>query len=692
MEVLRSLEDLLGGDRKITWLVEDSMRPSADIMSYMHQKRANGRLFHATRTERERLHSIIRSELAAGRHVALMPGRPTQPSACLSDVSADLLHFLLAEYPHAVLPIYAGMYTPRKMSLVTSAAPYEKLQVRVMPRVPAGAGQADAVFAAWMEASVDQLDHLVADSTDTLSQALLRSLLGHPHAVIIDGVDDSRMSYRNLLFVAAPLARYLRKQTASKRLGIILPPGKLSIIANVACILAGITPVNIDYSYDRAAFKRVISRAELTRFITEHCFVDMQRQFPWPPQRDILFIDEVLAPSGYRILSRWKLLNRFVTPGRIIKWIHTPAATPLDEALAVFTPAEDGAMSRGALLHHRAVLTGAMLAMCRFGLGEGARVLSALPFHHREGLLAGLIHPLLMGLDIITYPLPSASKRLCHLARLYAPSLAVFTPEQTREVLDHAHEGDFAATTCFHVAGRVPVAMAKQVFERHHIFLCECYVPLQAAMPAACNMSPIAPERAIPSGAPGTAGMPLPGVAFRITDMDHPDTPLPLSSPGLVWVKGPGISPDRPRQGSSAWQCTGDVGCLRSDGLLVIGGPRARFSKVQGEIISHEEIEQLMLQILRVEEEPGKPRLAIVGLPDAEGGDERIVLLSTVHSSVGPHDVLTLRYALTNAHHPSHWAPNHIVALRAIPTLPGGRVDYSLCLALARKVLGVNPS
>lgn len=694
MAVLRALEELLGGT--LTWLVESSLRPCAEISRYMGKKKANGMLFHMDSAQREHLHTRIRAELAAGRHVVLLPGRPAQPGACLADASAELLHFILKDYPGEVWPVYAGMYNAKTAPMVTTQAPYEQLLLRPLPIVPRGEDQADGVFAAWLEASAAQISQLVQGGRfGTLPQALLRSLLAHPQATIIDGVDDSHLSYRHLLFLAAPLARHLRRHTTSRRMGIILPPGKLSIIANVACILAGITPVNIDYSYDSATLGQVIAKAELTRYITEHCFIDMQQDFAWPPQRDIIFIDEVLEPAGFRWLSRWNILSKWLTVKRITSWVHTPAAEPQDEALAVFAPAEEGATATGTSLSHRAVLAGAALCHSRFGHGAGKRVLSALPFHYRAGLLTGLIHPLLMRQDIITYPLPDSGKRLCQLARQYNPAMAMFTPRQAYSVLSHAQEGDFgaaASTACLYVAGKVPEQLVRQTYDRLHLYLCECYLPLEAAMPVACNMPPPAEGGAhIPAGAPGAVGMPLPGVAVRITDIDHPDTPLPLSSPGLVWLKGPGLTGCRIEQDKplphERWYCTGDVGCIRPDGLLAIGGARERFSKVKGEILSHTELEKIMVRFLHVEDKPGGPHLAIIGLPDAEGGDEQVILLSTAHKVVGPHDVITLRYDLTNAHYPSHWAPARIVAVRAIPTLPGGQINYALCRAIALRAL-----
>lgn len=696
---LRALEEALGGDGKVAWLVEDTLRPGEDIMSYMWKKQAPGMLCSMEHMSQESLVAKIHARLTAGQHVALLPGRPDQAPACHTDVPPKLLHYLLDKYPLPTLPVYAGMYNRKKLPFVTTEQPYEKLQVRFMPPIRTQMPMADAVTAAWLEASADQVTELAEESGDTLPQALLHSLIHHKSSIIIDGVNDMHMSYRQLLAQATQLACKLRQQTNNKRIGIILPPGKYAIIANVACILAGIAPINIDYTYDEAAFARLTKQAELTRFITEHCFINMQQQFRWPLNRDILFIDEALRPSGFSLLNYGSMLGRWVTPRRILKWVHTPEIHPGDEALAAFSPAEEGPAVRGASLSHRAIITGAALSHSRFGIGAGQRTLSVLPFHHSAGLLVGLVQPLLLGQDVITYPLPGASKRLYQLARKYEPTQAVLMPEQAEAMLKHAQEGDFAATKLFFVAGKVSATVAKEVYEKHHIHLCESYMPPEAAMPLACNTYRPTPENrphssaAIAGGAAGSAGLLLPGVALRITDINRPGAVLPLSSPGVIWIKSAGLFSGRPGDGqqgaqpSERWFCTEEVGCLRGDGLLAMGGNRSRFSKINGEIISHEEVEHLIKRFLRVEEQPEQPRIAIVGMPGDAGDDEQLILLSTIHKYVGPHDVITLRYDLTNAHYPSHWAPGRIIALRAIPTLPGGRVNYPLCLAIAHKAM-----
>src|SRR2546421_8796181 len=56
---------------------------------------------------------------------------------------------------------------------------------------------------------------------------------------VIDGIDNSDLSRAKLLGAAAALSRFLRKEFPDKRIAIVLPAGKGSMLANLAVALAG---------------------------------------------------------------------------------------------------------------------------------------------------------------------------------------------------------------------------------------------------------------------------------------------------------------------------------------------------------------------------------------------------------------------------------------------------------------------
>ena len=699
--VLRVLEESLGGMGKIAWLVEDTLRPSAELMAQVSRKGSQGIMFSLARGSHEALEEQVNAKLESGRHVVFLPGRQEQPGACITDVPIRILQLLLEGYKKRVLPVYAGMYRGEgEPALLTSEFPYERAVVDFLPTFIPGDEPAERLVAAWALEASNCVGTVPLLSEETLAAGLLRSLTDHPRSVIIDGVNEQSMSYRRLLTLAAPLARRLRKNTIARRMGIILPPGHLSIIANVACMLAGISPVNIDYNYSESTFRGVAEQAELTRFITGSNFMQKQPDFPWPPSRDILYIEELLTASG----TSFQLIKEYLVGRlgrrRLASWMDIPISTVHDEALMAFSLPAEGAGVRGVLLSHHAVMVGYRLAASRLGTQVGGRVLSSLPFYYRVGLTLGLVYPLLHGQDIITYPEPYAAKRICDLARKYSPTMLTLEPRQVPGILEAVQPGDFAEKVHILVAGHIPTAVAQQAYHDHKIVLCECYMPPECAMPVACSMPPLparegASPHVIPSGAPGTVGMVMPGLAVRVTNHLRPDVPLGTGEAGLVWVKGEPLfsgfvqegmpAPDTP---TNRWVCTGDIGCIREDGLLAVGGSRERFSYVEGELISHARVEEILAGVLSIPRMISEPRIAVVGIPTPDGRGEQVVLLSTLHKVVGPHDVITLRYAIVNERIPSQYAPQRIVALRAIPTLAGGGVDYALCRRLALSAPG----
>src|SRR4029077_1723040 len=82
----------------------------------------------------------------------------------------------------------------------------------------------------------------------------LRGLKRHPFRIAtIDGFDHTSLSCGKLLGAAVALSRHLRKTHPERRIGIVLPPGKGGIVANLAVVFAGKIPVNLNFTSLRAA-------------------------------------------------------------------------------------------------------------------------------------------------------------------------------------------------------------------------------------------------------------------------------------------------------------------------------------------------------------------------------------------------------------------------------------------------------
>lgn len=701
LPTMMELEKALGGHGRIAWMVENTLMPGEAVMNHLHETRPPGFSCAVNQQGREAVVQKARQQLERGRHVVLLPGRPLQAPGTLADVPAHLLSLFDTTPLHA-MPVYVGMYNNYFDAAITTREPYDRLHISFCPPVRAGSQLGVRVQAAWMSAQVAQLEQLPMLEHANLPEMLVEAMLRNPKGQLIDGIDDSILPYRDILSAAVMTTSVLEKHGSTTRMGIILPPGKLSTIANLACLLAGITAVNINYTASKEQFEHMVKQAGLTRFITETRFVNKQRQFSWPHSRDLIYLDDELAEQGAWKLKAWSTISKLRTPQQLMQHARVATSSPETEAAIIFTGGTD-AQPMGVPISHRMLLAGAISLRSRLELNPGHDVLlSVLPAYTAAGLITGLLLPLLGGYNMVTYPTPTAGKRLCTLIHQYHIALAANTPAGIRAMLKAGTEPTAFAQLqyCLSCGAKLPGGLTEQARQRFGLQLLECYstaevLPFAAAAMPAPAADPDSTRPMLPTTRKGGIGAPLPGVAVRITGLYTPEASPTPSNPGLVWLRGPGVTrsylgisnEDSPRMHGN-WFCTGDVGYMTPDGLLTILGRKVRFTQMGSEMIPHVQLEEILYKIFNVTPEENERKLAVVSVPSRTGGEE-LVMLSTLHKEVIPSDYLTLRYGVTNLHLPSSWAPRHIIPVKYIPTLPNGKLDYQTCFLGACRMLKI---
>lgn len=695
------LEKALGGKTRIAWMVESSLMPGESVMNHLRQSQSAGFVCAINQQGREFILNKARQQMDMGRHVVMLPGRPLQAPGTLSDIPAPLLSLFDGSPLHA-LPVYVGMYNNYFDAAITTREPYDRQHISICAPVRAGHQLGARIQAAWMSAQTAQLEQHPMLEHPCLPQLLVEALLRNPQGRLLDGVDDSTLHYRDILSAAVMTTGVLEKHPNTTRMGIILPPGKLGTIANLACLLAGITAVNINYNATPEHVSHIVKQAGLTRFITDTRFTNMQRQFAWPPSRDLIYLDQELAEKGPWKLKAWSTLSKLRTPQQLMQ--HASIATPEGDAEAaiIFTGGtEDKPL--GIPFTHRMLLAAAISLRSRLQLNPGHDILlSIMPAHTPAGLISGLLLPLLGGFDMVTYTLPAAGKRICTLVQKHAAALVINTPAGTRAMLKAAKDTNTFSSLqyCLCSGSKMPASLAEEARQRFGLRMLECYGTAEvlpfaaAAMPApSADADTTRPSQL--TARKGCIGAPLPGVAVRITGLYSPEPSSTPSSPGLVWLKGPAVTrsylglsnEDTPRMHGN-WFCTGDVGFMSPDGLLTILGRKVRFTQMGNDMIPHVQLEELLYKIFNVTPDENERKLAVVSVPSRAGGEE-LVILSTLHKEVIPSDYLTLRYGITNLHLPSSWAPRHIIPVKYIPTLPSGKLDYQTCFIGACRMLKI---
>src|SRR5215470_10329787 len=90
-----------------------------------------------------------------------------------------------------------------------------------------------------------------------LAEDCVRGLKRRPFSIaVIDGIDHTQLSRGKLLGAAAAFSRYLRKEFPDKRIAIVLPASKGSVVANLAVMLANKVPVDLNFTIGRGLMNR----------------------------------------------------------------------------------------------------------------------------------------------------------------------------------------------------------------------------------------------------------------------------------------------------------------------------------------------------------------------------------------------------------------------------------------------------
>src|SRR5436305_1045130 len=138
-----------------------------------------------------------------------------------------------------------------------------------------------------------------------IGRAALRGLKRHRFRTgLVDGMDGSKLVRGKVLGVAITLARHLQKAYPDEeRIGVVLPPGKGGLVANLAVILAGKIPVNLNFTSLREAVASAEEQAGLQTIISARPMAKRLEDFPWTP--NVIHLDEALPPMKKNILAWW---------------------------------------------------------------------------------------------------------------------------------------------------------------------------------------------------------------------------------------------------------------------------------------------------------------------------------------------------------------------------------------------------
>lgn len=690
---VHELESMLGGKERVAYMVEDVLAPESGLKGFLSRRKVLS--FNFRKCDVRQLREELLALLRQGRDVVFIPGKPVCGIGTVSDVPMPFMMQMTALHISPV-PVFVGFFNKSILRTFTNGPDYDFATLTICPKLAPGPLTGDRVMQAWLEASAAAFERH-PQLERSLPHLLVEGIRRHPDSELTDGMDGSSLPYYKMLGVALALARELKRLVAEPRLGILLPPGKGGVIANIACLMAGIVPVNINYTSSEGAFKSIVAQSGIKKFISARAFMSKLPQFPWPADESILHLDKVLKGIGMPRIASWVAFAKFAPVSVIVKTFGLDKRKGDDEAALLFTSGSSGD-PKGVPLTHRMVIANMMQALSKAALPPGRSFLCSLPLFHSFGFTICTMLPPCYGFGMVTYPSPLEAKTLNELIEKHRCSLVLTTPTFARGMLRRAGAHTYDSLKYFIVgAEKMQKALSDEFMSKCRIQLKEGYGLTETAPVCCVNLEEYSSTARQPfyvsSYKLGSVGPLFPGLAVRITDPDDDDKPMPLGEQGMVWLKGANVFSGyigKPELNEKifrdGWFKTGDLGSVDLNGFLTLGGRRSRFSKVGGEMVPHEVVENLIEDFVDHPEGFVGKGVVVVGVPDVQKG-EALVLLSCLHSErLG--DVLDeIREHLVSKGIPRLWCPREIIPVESIPVMPTGKLDLRGCQLLANEAL-----
>jgi acyl-[acyl-carrier-protein]-phospholipid O-acyltransferase/long-chain-fatty-acid--[acyl-carrier-protein] ligase len=501
--------------------------------------------------------------------------------------------------------------------------------------------------------------------------------------VVTDGTDGSKLSGAKLLGAAAALSRVLRRRFPEPRIAIVLPAGRGAVVANIATLLADKAAVDLNFTAGRAANEACGRRAELRVAISAGQFIDRIKDFPWPS--GIVKLDELMPRLKSQVLFWW--IISILSPGWLIaRLLSVPKHGGRKEAVLLFTSGSSGE-PKGVVLSHRNLVGNVSQFRELLDAQKHDAILASLPFFHSFGATVTLWYPIIEGVPILTYPNPLDAAKNAALIAEHNLTFLLATPTFLRGYLRKAEPQELRSLRLVITgAEKLPLDLAKAFEQRFQQRVFEGYGLTETSPVVSVNLPEPQPtksgEEVQPSSRLGSVGKLAPGIAAEIREPET-DRKLSLHNSGMLWLRGvnifEGYLRDEKRTAEvlrDGWFKTGDIGRFDEDGFLYIEGRVSRFSKVGGEMVPHEPLEQKIVDALGLSGTDERT-IAVMGVQDETKG-EALVLLAAIDV-----DLAQLRQKLREAGVPNLWIPKKVCRVDAIPVLASGKLDLRKCQELA---------
>ena len=499
--------------------------------------------------------------------------------------------------------------------------------------------------------------------------------------IVADQASGMR-TYRDVV-LGVMVLRPLIERMPGDRVGILLPAGVAADIVYMATLLAGKTPVMVNWTVGARNIEHCLSLVGVKRVLTARRLVERLKA----QGVDLAPAEGMLAHLEDLTGGVSKLTKLAAAVASRLSWASLDKAaarlSPDAPAVILFTSGSE-TMPKAVPLTHANILANARDIAALEVIRCGDRLLGILPPFHSFGLTVTTVLPLCLGAPVAHHPDPTEAATLARIIEAYRTTIMVGTPTFLDAIARAATAEQLSSL-------RLAVTGAEKCPERTYDRLEQINPEMEVLEGyGVTECSPIISVNRPGRSRRGTIGEPMGSIQWAIVDVETQSRRAEHGRAGMLLVRGPSVfggymhydgpSPFVEFDGRQ-WYRTGDLVVEESGQVLRFSGRLKRFVKMGGEMISLPAIESVLAGAFEAPPPgPGDvaarqaqatrgPSLAVEAA--GQEGQVEIVLFTTG---------LLDREAVNRAIRDAGLSPLHnirrVIQLDEIPVLGTGKCDY----------------
>jgi acyl-[acyl-carrier-protein]-phospholipid O-acyltransferase/long-chain-fatty-acid--[acyl-carrier-protein] ligase len=481
----------------------------------------------------------------------------------------------------------------------------------------------------------------------------------NPKKVIIEDLTTS-LTYGKLLLSVNVLSKKLKEELKDEtRIGIYLPNVVGQAVVLFSLFKNEQEPCLLNFSMGTSSLIDCIETASLKTVLTSRKFIEMAELGSVVEEMEkrvqVIYLEDLKA----NITLTQKLRGMVET--------KLPSFTSRKQTNVILFTSGSENKPKGVILTHRNLYANVKQVLATIEILDTDRIFNPLPMFHSFGLTAGTLLPIIANVKTFLYPSPLHYKEIPKFIHK-DKSTIMFGTNTFFDYYEKYATEEQLKTLRYVVAGaeRLRSDVKEKYKNKFNITLLEGY--------GATETSPVISLNTPDNLKEGSTGKLLPMMEAQIKKVEG------IEEGGSLLVKGPNVMSGYLIHGrgfipSDEWYDTGDIVKIDEEGYIFILSRLKRFSKIAGEMVSLNKVEELAFQCF------GDSSFFTVAIPDKRKG-EKIILFTTKE------DIQEKEFKKYIKQHKvsSLYIPAKIVYIEKVPLLGSGKINYIELEVIAKEL------